>query len=611
MTEAGRDFEPVARRVGNRLLCRHALQLANRTVVWVSLAAALGVVLTRKALPGESGWWMAVLLLGLWALVCGAISWWRRPDAYDSLAHWDAVSPVRGSLASALWFQEQSALGPGESLHLREAERILAERLPGLDAEVPTGSMTRSWTWLLLVPLAFGSGLGRRTLALEDRPLTQRVRATAEALSEDLGKLRRSLEEDSGAKTEGVSPGRLEEILAGAQELLGNPGKATPGEMLGALEDRARGLEKLADEFRGEDAWVPAEVLETLERHADTAPLAGEFREKRAMGAAAESERLAEVAGGPSGDRLKEALAASLGKAAPDQAESPVMRHLQSAETHLHSGKADEAAVDFQELSAHFRGLARRQEAREELQSLAERLRSDADQLAESTREGSGEPSPSSSPPQGAEALAAQAPSAPPEGNAANPPPVAPGETKAPGSTGNAPPVPAPPGAPVPGEATAPAPVPGTQAAPPSASLTLSAPVPGQVPPPGGAPQTLSAPVPGQPAPGAPGATAGLQPGLNAGEGTAPMASSPGKTLESARDDKVQAKMGNEGDSETRAVRSEQGRAETVNREAKGGAANFSETEESAMDEETLPPARRDQVRRYFNALRRNSEAEK
>jgi hypothetical protein len=69
--------------------------------------------------------------------------------------------------------------------------------------------------------------------------------------------------------------------------------------------------------------------------------------------------------------------------------------------------------------------------------------------------------------------------------------------------------------------------------------------------------------------------------------------------------------MGNEGDSETRAVRSEQGRAETVNREAKGGAANFRAIEESAMDEEALPPARRDQVRRYFNALRQTSEAEK
>jgi hypothetical protein len=611
MTEAMPDFEPAARQVGNRLTVRRALTLANRTVVWAALFAALSVLGARQVTPGESGGWAAALVLGLWGGGCAALSWWRRPDAYASLAHWDAVSTVSGSLASALWFRQKSRVAPGEVLHLREAGRILQNRLPGLKAEVPTGSVTRAWAWLLLLPILLGSGLGRRSLAWEDRPLTERMKEAATALAEDLAQVREKLEDPSEAKPEGLAdPGKLEEILAGAQDLLANPGKATSGELLNALEDRARRVEKLSNEFRGEDDWLPAEVLQELERHADTAGLAGEIREKRPLGGAAEAERLAEMAGTPVADRLKQALEASLGKAGPDKAEAPVMRHLKSAETHLGTGETEQASVDFQELSDHFRGLARRQEAQEELQALAEQLRSGADELAGATREGNGEPAPAQAPPPGAEALAAQAPPAPSEGNATTPPPVAPGEAKSPSPTGNAAPLPGPPGAPVPGQANAPAPVPGTQSPPPSATLTLSAPVPGQAPPPGGAPQTLSAPVPGSPAPGAPGSTAGLQPGLNAGEGTAPLLPAPGKTMASTREDKVQAAMGTEGDSETRAVRSEQARAESAAREAKGGSANFTAVEESAMDEESLPAGRRDQVRRYFNALRQSLETE-
>jgi hypothetical protein len=461
----------------------------------------------------------------------------------------------------------------------------------------------------LLVPLIVGSGLGRRTLAWEDRPVTERMKEAAAELAEDLAQLQEKLKDGADDATD-EKDGKLEEILAGAQELLAQPGEATTGELLNALEDRARLVENLAREFQGQDEWVPPEVLRELERHADTANLAEEIREKRPLGGAEESERLAELTSTPSAARLKTALDASLGKAPVESTATPVMRHLTSAETHLETGERDQAAVDFQELSDHFRGLARRQQAREEMEALADQLRSGAEELAGATQEGPGETSPSQTPPPGAESLAAQAPPAPSEGASNTPPPVAPGDSKSPSPTGNAAPVPGQAGAPVPGQANAPVPVPGTQAAPPSAALTLSAPVPGQTAPPGGSPQSLSAPVPGQPAPGAPGSTAGSQPGLNAGEGTAPLLPSPSEPMANAREDKVQAAMGTEGDSETRAVRSEQARAESATREAKGGTAEFLAVEESEMDEQALPAGRRDQVRRYFNALRQNLETE-
>ncbi len=612
MGETAVDFEPVARQVGLRLVMRRALSMANRTVLGVALISAASVVLVRQANPGGSAWWAAWVVLALWAGGCGALAWWRRPDAYAALAHWDSVSQISGSLASALWFRGKGHVTPGEVLHLREASKILRSRLPNLKSEVPAGSVARTWAWLVLVPVIVGSGLGRRTLAWEDRPVTERMKEAAAALAEDLAQLQEKRKDDA-VDPPAETKGQLEEILADAQELLGKPGEATTGELLNALEDRARQVENLAREFQGQGDWVPPEVLRELERHADTADLAEEIREQRAMGGANESERLAELVGTAASDRLRQALDASLGKAPADSADSPVMRHLTSAETHLESGERDQAAVDFQELSDHFRGLARRQEAREEMQALADQLRAGAEELAGATQEDqAGEANPSQTPPPGAESLAAQVPPSPSAGTATTPPPVAPGDAKSPSPTGNAAPVPGQAGAPVPGQADAPVPVPGTQTPPPSAALTLAAPVPGQTPPPGGAlqSQTLSAPVPGQPAPGAPGSTAGLQPGLNAGEGTAPLVPAPTETMANAREDKVQAAMGTEGDSETRAVRSEQARAEAATREAKGGAAEFLSVEESSMDEQALPAGRRDQVRRYFNALRQSLETE-
>jgi len=605
------DLEPVARRVADRLTLRRALGLANRTVSWAAGAAVLSVVLGRQLGPGGSSWFLAPVVLGGWAVGCAFLAWRHRPDVYAALAYWDDVSLTTGSLASAWWFGKGTASTTGERLHLRQAAEILGRRVEELDVEIPIGKIARHWWLLLLVPSILVSGLGRRALAWEELPLTSEMKEEAATIAEDLAAVREKLKEsDPTAPEQASKDEKLEDILAGAEELLGKAGKATTGEMLNGLEDRARMIEALAKEFRGEDDWVPPAVLEELERHADTAPLAGEIREKRPLGGASESDQLAELAKTPAAaDRLKQALDAAMGKVSDQEPASPVMGHLAAAETHLEARQSDQAGGEFQELGEYFRGLARKQEAREELQALAAQLREGAEELAGATLEGARETGPAETPPPGAESLTAQAPPTPSENAAATtPPPVPPGGPKSPSPSGNAAPMPGPPGGPVPGQAAAPVPVPGTTAPPPSASLALQAPVPGQ--PPGGAPQTLSAPVPGQPVPGAPGSTPGMQPGLNAGEGTAALVPAPSKTLASTRDDTVDAKIGTEGESETRAVQSNKVRTESATLETRDAGGNFLSVEEGAMDEQALPAGRRDQVRRYFNALRQSFDTE-
>jgi len=210
-------------------------------------------------------------------------------------------------------------------------------------------------------------------------------------------------------------------------------------------------VEAMAREFHGEDDRVRPAVLEELERHADTAPLAGEIREKRPLGGASESDQLAELAQTPAAaDRLKQALEASMSKASGKEAGSPVMGHLAAAETHLEARQSELAGGEFQELGG-ISGVGRKAEAREELQALAGQLREGAENLAGATEEGARETGPAEPPPPGAESLAAQAPPTPSENAATTPPPVQPGGPKSPPPFRHAAPMPGPPGGPVPG----------------------------------------------------------------------------------------------------------------------------------------------------------------
>ena len=70
----------------------------------------------------------------------------------------------------------------------------------------------------------------------------------------------------------------------------------------------------------------------------------------------------------------------------------------------------------------------------------------------------------------------------------------------------------------------------------------------------------------------------------------------------------VRGQQNNEGQSTVRSVEGG-ARTEQSTRTATQAALESIQAEEAALDEAALPPARREQVRRYFNELRKRFEA--
>jgi len=613
------SFEAAADEVSRRLVLRQALELANRSAWPVAAGAALLVVWGRRAFPEIPGGGLVLAAGGalVWVLGCLILAWRRRPDRYDALARWDAVSAEPGSLAAAVWFAAREHHSPGEELHLREARRILEARLPHAAAELPVGRPARTWWTWALVPVIFLSGLGQRNLGWEEKPLAPALQADLATWAESLADRKQDvLEAAKAAEAEGElsRSAALEKILEETGALAASGGEtATAGEMLEALEARARAVEALAKEFHGDADWLPRPVVEELARHADTGGLAAEVKERRASAGASEAERLAESVGGEAAAvRIQHALRSAL-EATPRpgmDSEFPVLRHLTATAEHLARRETEKGATELRALAETFRAWAQKKAAREQLESLARQIRGGGDRLAGAAAEGPKETGSGPMPPTGAEELGAQAPPSTPLAEAAPGPGAEPGD----GSTAG----PAPPGGPLPGQGLeAPVPVPGTEGAVPAplgGSVALQAPDPTAVPVPGmepGEEASASAggpPVPGQTAGGTPGGNPGGQPGLHAGEGMAELRPNPTKPMGSGRDDLVVAAANAEGRSERRTVEAEGASGETSTRGTQETDAEFGAVDEAAMDEAALPAGRREQVRRYFTVLRQRQE---
>ena len=142
----------------------------------------------------------------------------------------------------------------------------------------------------------------------------------------------------------------------------------------------------------------------------------------------------------------------------------------------------------------------------------------------------------------------------------------------------------------------------------PNGQPLLTAPVPGQKP--GDSPPdllVLGGPPGGEPAPNAPSLTLALPGGREPGVGRADLKADPTQAQRSGNQAMVQAQAGDEGASSVRAVAGGV-RQEQAERTAQQAAVEFLRAEEAALDEAALPPSRREQVRRYFNELRKRFE---
>lgn len=592
-------LDPLARRAQRRFLLVDWIAALGR-LAWLPWLAPPLVLMLHRWVKAEA---IGAAAVGLWlALACG-LAWRGRRTAFGALAAWDAAAGRKDTFSSALVFSRDPGLAsdPGRLLHLdRAAEAVdAATRRITLDLPLPR----RRWMWLGPVA-AIAVSLQpwwRPAIHPGDGPLTAEMLAAAQT---EAARLARPDATDLAARTELTDPERraLEELARKQEELaksLKNAAGSSPRELLDTLEQQARAAEDLARQLETDtNAWASGKMLAALRQHPDTADLAEAVLSKKPSRAAEEAAALSETLQNPAltsevTERLKSTLDRALAQTDAGDRAKRVDQAVAAADEDLKADQPAAAGAEFAALADAFNRQNQRDKARQELEDLAEKLRGAGSSIMghqggdmKKMAGHEGESGPSSMP------------SMQPLGQAGDP-----------------------------SEASTPLPVPGLDhpAEPRTGqpSPRRGTPVPGTGPPPKNArplavipgtnpqeatPLALATPIPGgTPGRGAVPGTGGQGPpglgGSRPGRGATASGTSPTDLSAAAAQGEVAVSPGGEGESFTQAIQG-QPRNEAATRAAKRTAAAFLKEQEKALDTENLPPARREQVRRYFESIR-------
>lgn len=616
---------------------------------WIVAAiAVITVVVLRRVFDWQGGeWTFALGLLALWALVGAVVAFAKRPDTMGSLLLLDRKGGWKDRFSSAWHFLHGASNGAGEELHLTRAGALLPNAVAAFPTAFPFPGLR--WIWVApLVAMVFAVlPIWRIPPDANELLLTSGMQDAAALQSEQLlreAELVRGLEsltEEEKLELETIRA----EVDQVAQDLAESEG-LTAGEVLEALEDRARAAERLAEKLgMGSEAWASEEMLAEMASHPDTADLAVAIKDKAASPAAEESMKLYATLDRPeitqeTEERFTRALEQVTGAATDEDGEKPVGERVGNASRKLLAASPKTAAREFEELAKHFRLLETREEAREKLENLAEALRDAGGEISGSELEKMEEIAAGKdgdrATPEGLQSIDAgempedlknllspQMASSGQQGTQPNP-----GEQQGNDQNEQQP-------APVPGMASAEGQQPGGESGGEgkpgenqSQQSNLSAPVPGESPPNSDAGEggqlgeesrdgegqggQLAAPVPGNPESGQSvamsggGSAQGGQGGNEAGSGTAEMVDQQTDSLNYTRDSEVVAQVG-KGDSTVRAVEG-QVRQEKATRSRQEVVTEFLAAEEQALDEQALPQSRRKHVLRYFSEIRRQFE---
>tara|TARA_R110002096_G_scaffold169222_1_gene340744 strand:- start:8720 stop:10570 length:1851 start_codon:yes stop_codon:yes gene_type:complete len=608
------SFEAVGRQVSWRLLGIQTIRSLNLTVTGVVIGLLTGFIALRILGLAAPEFRFAVAALVVWMVATLAFNLWRKANPFRSLATWDEASGGKNVFSSAQFFENQEGRSVGEVLHLQQAQELLSERLENLEADLPLPKPSWNWLGVPLIFLFLLTPFFRQTIRAEDLVMSEEMAAQAKEEANQLAEQQarfEKLKELIGNQEERTSLEELAASLEGTAEMLDGAGEKSSREILNELEARARAAERIASKLGAEDGeWASSEMLSEMASHADTADLAAALQDQNAASSANEADRLAEKLAdqkltGDAKRRIDQALRRTMAKASEEDRARPVGEHVGNASERLTENQPEPAAQDFRNLSDHFREVEHRQRAESELKELAEQLRQSGNEIAQSQMEQMkelGREAPK--PPPGVQNLAdAEVPQVPPTG-----PQGTPQALQAPGPQNQPNQQPGMEGAPVPGMQP---PVPGQQ--PENQQLGM-APVPGQTPKPGEGQPGMMAPVPGQ----APGSSAPSNmlggvgsaigaPGLEAGFGSAEMKENRTEALNANKDALVDAVINADGESTMQTVQGGT-RSEAAQRQLQAQAAEYIAVEEEALDAQALPAGRREQVLRYFTALREKFE---
>ncbi len=603
----------------------------------------------RRLFEWKGGEWAFVLaLLAAWALVGSLIAFARRPETIESLLLLDRRGGWKDHFSSAWQFLHSPSNSEGEKLHLDRAEALLPEAVSAFPSALPSPKL--KWIWIApILALIFAIlPVWRVPPDAGEMVLTSGMQEAAAAQGEllkreaELVRNLDSLSEEEKSELESIRA----EVDQVAQDLADSEG-LTAGEVLAALETRARAAEKLAEKLgMGPEGWASEQMIAEMASHPDTADLAIAIKDKAAEPAAAEASSLHATLNRDeitqeTEERLARALEQIMEAATEEDKAKPVGERVGNASRKLLGGSPKTAAREFEELAKHFRLIEQREESREKLEKLAESLRDAGGEISGSelermeqiaSNEDNGRAKPEGLQPIDAgelpedlkNLLSPQMASSGEQGNQS-------GSQQRNGENqkGQQP-------APVPGMASNEGEQPGSaggespngenQAQQPA----LSAPVPGESPPDAdagaggqigqetrdgeGQGGQLGAPVPGEPGSGQSMAmNGGLssqsgQGGNEAGNGTAELVDNKTDALQFTQDGEVIAQIG-KGDSTVRAVEG-QARQERATRSRQEVVTEFLAAEEQALDGQALPQSRRKHVLRYFSEIRRQFEAD-
>ena len=618
------------------------LRRSHLGIALLIVAAVLSVRLFAEWREHE--WVLAAGIFLLWLSGLFLIGSIRLPGTGAALLLLDRRGGWKDCFSSAWEFLNRPEPSEAEKLHLSRAAAQLAKARAELPGVLPLPKTASAWIAPVLALLFSLTPWWRTVPDALDLELTEEMREAAalqagelEREAARLGEMK-SLTEEEQKELEA-----LRSQVDGAAEALADPEGLTAGEMLESLEERARAAERLAEKLGlVSNEWASPEMLAEMGRHSDTSDLALLIGDKAAEGAATEALVIKDLLAGETltsqiQERLTRTLESINGAAVEADKTRPVGERFGNASRKLLDAQAKTAAREFEELAKYFRELGAREEAKEKLEDLAANLReaggeisgSELKKMEETAQAGTaGQPAP-----EGLQSIDSGAPGTAPGNQPGQEMPGGQPETKtvpAPGIAQTGPQdgekAPVPGAAPGEGES-------GDGKGKGKGEQSFSAPVPGEKAPEGqsgsglgmsdqakdgqGQDGTLSAPIPGMtPGQTAPGAGLAVgngasnqsgQGGDQAGTGTAPMEDAKSDLLKAKSDSEVVATAGKEGDSTVRSVEGE-ARAEQATRTRQEVMADFIAVEEQALDEQSLPLSRRQQVLRYFSALRAQFE---
>ncbi|MBN2714009.1 MAG: hypothetical protein JXR97_16440 [Planctomycetes bacterium] len=534
----------------------------------------------------------------------------RRPDYVSVMALWDEICGRKEVFVSALVFEEDGAAREGERLHIAKAARELDSELAKLGSQMPVRMPYHAFALAAIVVTFSFTQYLTPLIPQDELPLDELARQEAMKEGKSLAKKAKGLDELKeldDEKKEDID--KLQKLIEETAKKIEKLEKNTPRDVLEELENMAREAEKLADGFAdSEGGGLSSDMIAEMERHADTAALAAALRAKDLEKTETEASKIADKLEGDSmnmeqEERLRRALRSSLDKANDEDKKSVPYKHMDDALKHLnksrqHHAKNEKedakkerqlAGKDFRNMQNQYKTAAQRKKALKRLQRLAQALRksgsniagnknSGLKRLAKLGKSGSGQSQSGSQrrlvrnmPLKGLNNLRGLQSGKYGSGKM----PTSSGLSKAPTSGGM--------------------PVPGTG----SGSGMGNTPIPGAGNQPGG---SGGAPVPGAGQGAGKGNGAG-QGGLQAGTGTAPYGTTKTNPYKTDKTGVVAGKTG-EGPAMVRTVEGGKHEEDSV-RGSNTLTANFINAEEEALSDEQLPLSRREQVLKYFGALRK------